>query len=167
MTHHVDGSAYMSGARAAAVRLRALERQISGLLAEAAGRYPGQDPSAPHVRSSGLSDPTWQGALSVRAHARRLDWLRRERDSCMATTDEFSEVVSGMRRALGDGTADAVRMYYLDRAADGVTWPEVADALGVTERTVLRRRSVAADWLSDVGIAHAKAGDLTRGHQDK
>lgn len=162
----MDGSAYLAGARAAAVRLRTLDSQISGLLAEAAGRYPGQDPSAPHVRTSGLSDPTWQGALSMRAHARRLDWLRRERESCMAQLDECAEVVAGMRRALGDGTADAVRMYYLDRAADGVTWPEVAEALGVTERTALRRRSVAVDWLSDVGLAHARAGDLTRGHAE-
>lgn len=156
----MDGAAYLSDARAAAVRLRSLDKAISGLESEPVGKYPRQDPSAPQVRTSGLSDPTYTGALSARAHQRRLEWLRSERDGCLARVGECSDALLGMAAALGPETAETCRLYYLD---PGATWDSVAEATGVTVRTALRRRSVAVDWLSDVGLAHAVAGHLTRG----
>lgn len=159
----MDGAAYLSDARLAAVRLASLDKAISGLESESPGKYPSQDTSAPQVRASGLSDPTYAGALSLRGRERRLSWLRSERDACLAAVRECSRVLDGMAVALGDETARTCRLYYL---VPGATWGGVAGQVGATERTVLRRRSVAVDWLSDVGLAAAVAGRLTRGRED-
>lgn len=160
-----DGAGYLSDARRAAVRLRELEAQVA---AEREALYecgPGGG-GMPSRSSSGESDPTWRGVLSVRSRRRRLDWLLSEREACREQVDDLRAVLAGMAEALGPECAETCRRYYLDGVATGDGWAEVASAMGVTERTALRRRSVAVDWLSDVGLANARAGRLMRGVAD-
>lgn len=160
-----DGTAFLSDSRLAAVRLQTLSRQISALEEDMADCWPTHGGNGPQGRSQGLSDPTYRGMLSLESRHRRLEWLESERQACRDRVDECRAVLAGMAEALGRPVAETCRLYYLDGAPSGIGWADVARETGVTERTALRRRSVAVDWLSDVGLAHARAGDLTRGHE--
>lgn len=155
----MDGAAYFADARAAAVRLERLENQISGLEASMMDCWPTHDGNGPQRGTQGLSDPTWRGVLNIESCRRRIDWLQTEADGCRETIAECRRVLDGMASALGGQYKETMALYYLH---PGASWQQVANDMRVTERTALRRRSVAIDWLSDVGLANAKAGNLTR-----
>lgn len=150
----MDSSEVFSAARSACVRAEVLDRQIAALEEQIS-----QAPSPGAGRGRGpkgqTSDPTYAAALSHGSMRRRIEWLRMERRACDDAMDECRVVLDGMRQALGDEFADVMGAYYLSADA---TWETVADGLHVTVRTVLRRRSVALDWVDDVGVQAAKMG---------
>lgn len=63
-------------------------------------------------------------------------------------------LIDGVRRAFETPWWRALDLYYID----GLGWPEVADEMGVSERTCRKWRDAALDWLDFVGDANARRG---------
>lgn len=153
----MDGERFFSDVAYAARRIEPLRRQVSAIEDDLAT-------CGPHGSAGGggshgtTSDPTYSSVLKRQRAGKKLDALKRELDECISTVGEGLAVLHGMAVALGEPTAAAMERHYVD----GISWSMVADELHVSERTILRRRSVAIDWLSDVGPRRAKAGALTR-----
>ena len=154
--------------RRAILRLCAVRRELDALReSEASGPGGKHGDSGPHQKNA-TSDPVAAAALAHDGVIARIEELSRQLESLEAARDTLRQVISGMRLALGDGYADVMAAYYLygpelTYTGRSCTWQDVADRNGVTLRTVLRRRSVAADWLDDVGVAGAIAGKFTKG----
>lgn len=154
----MDAEAFFRDALAASRGLEGNRRRIDAVEQELDAAGCGSPRLGPHGTSGGQSDPVYAGALRRMAARGRLDALLRERADLEATVGDCMAVIHGMERALGEPTARTMELRYVD----GLPWSEVASELGVTERTALRRRSVAVDWLGDVGMAAARAGLLNR-----
>lgn len=99
------------------------------------------------------SDPTASEAQ------RRILSLDAQIDEAEARVDELERligdglrVIAAVRMAVGDGAADAIEVYYVDRAP---TWSDVAHELGVTRETVRVWRDRALAWLDEVGVETA------------
>lgn len=154
----MDAEAFFDATLAASRRLEGLQRRISAVEEELDSAGQGSPGFGPHGTSGGQPDPVFSGTLRRMAARDRLGSLLRERADCEAQVGDCLAVIRGMAEALGEPTAECMEAHYVD----GRPWAEVAESQGVTERTVLRRRSVAVDWLADVGLANARRGLLTR-----
>lgn len=124
---------WLEGVRDAQLRLRA-----NVAMMEAAGVGPSMAPKS----RSGTSDPVPRVAM-----------LAEECDMLRAQVREGEELCHGVRLALGV-PGNVLEMRYL-RA---MTWPQVADALRVSERHAHRMDEQAREWVSLVGLARARAG---------
>lgn len=155
----MDGERFFRDAALAAGRLAELARRRSDVLDELDGAESPTATQGPHARGGSLSDPVWRAMLRRRGLSLRLSEIEASMREQEAVVGECLAVLRGMSLALGERTAHAMERHYLD----GLTWDAVAAEAGASARTVLRWRSVAIDWLSDVGPRLARAGCLTRG----
>lgn len=164
----MDGAAFFERGRRAGLRLCALRREIGAVKdAVGSGRPLGGGSKGPHGRG-GISNPTLSAAMASDGLEARLADMERERSGLEAAVSVLADVIAGMRLALGDAYADVMADWYLlgpERcyAGPGLTWQDVADERGISLRTAMRRRSVAIDWLEDVGLTGAIEGRFTKG----
>lgn len=105
---------------------------------------------------SGTSDPTASKALARIEQAERMTYERERLEECVGLA---LKVVEGARMAIGDKYADTIDAYYI--TGDKPTWADVAHEMGCSERTCYIRRDVFCDWMEDVGIDRAIAGEFT------
>lgn len=114
-----------------------------------------QDPSLsggiPTAIHGGLSDPT---ANSGTALADYSDEYRQTEARYISELSKVKELCSGIRIGLGLVYGDILEDYYVR----GLGWKQVAKANFVSVNTAQRKRDVAFDWVSDVGLEKAIDG---------
>lgn len=102
-------------------------------------------------RSTGRADPMRATDARIDAEAaclREMERLRAEVADARAVCAGYS---AANPRSMGGA---ALELHYVD----GMTWREVAVALGVSWETARRAAYVALDWVDAVGVAAARAG---------
>ena len=102
-------------------------------------------------RSTGRADPMRATDARMDAEAaclREMERLRAEVADARAVCAGYS---AANPRSMGGA---ALELHYLD----GMTWREVAVALGISWETARRAAYVALDWVDAVGVAAARAG---------
>lgn len=129
-------------AREASSRIEELHR----LIEEA--RPPSSGAGGP---SGGFGDPT--ARLAAYALEAVPDMLR-ELEACEGCVGEALELIDGVRRAFETPWWRVLELYYID----GMAWQDVAETIGVNEKTCRRWRDSAFDWLDFVGEANARMG---------
>lgn len=168
----MGGSEWFERERRDILRLCAVQRELDALTESEATGSGGTGHGDRGLRQkNATSDPVSAAALAHDGVVARIAELTRQREGLEASRRALVKVIDGMRTALGDGYADVMAAYYLygpelAYTGRGCTWQDVADREGVSLRTALRRRSVAADWLGDVGVSGAMAGMFTKGDCD-
>lgn len=98
---------------------------------------------------AGHSDPT---AARACYRALRRDELGEERAELEAVVIEAQELARGVRELLGGSYAYALLYRYLENRR----WAEVAELLGVCEKTAYNRVSVALDTIDALGPQRTK-----------
>ena len=168
----MSGAEWFERSRRSVLRLCAVQRELDALTEseETGPGGSGHGDSGPRQKNA-TSDPVSAAALAHDGVVARIAELTRQRDGLEAARLALCRVIDGMRLALGDGYADVMAAYYLygpelAYTGRGCTWQDVADRAGVSLRTAMRRRSVASDWLEDVGVSGAMAGMFTKGDRD-
>lgn len=95
------------------------------------------------------SDPT---AARAGYRMRRTKALESEREELEQVVAEAAALVDGVGALLGQSHADALRYRYLESR----TWAEVAELLGVCEKTAYSKTRVAFDTIDGLGPAKVK-----------
>ena len=148
---------YFERVRSAAARLEPCQRELSAL-EEAEREVTPWTPTGGGGGGSkfGHSDPT-ASAAEGRAEglSRALDAKRAELDALEGVIGDCLVVLEGVRRGMGAREAEAMELYYVDRAG---TWSEVAWELGCSLSTVQRMRDKVISWMDAVGVATVKRG---------
>ena len=101
-----------------------------------------------------MSDPTASAALFAESAKLAMERLRGRREAMELIVGAGLAVIEGVRLALGDGRADVLEARYIDRLA----WEDVAERLGVSRSTAIRRADVALEWVDSVGWRRAIEG---------
>lgn len=141
---------YFDGVRDAVRRRREAELFVE---------FDGDDWRPPRAPGVGVGDPTANAAV-YRADvlAERLDEARREIESCEEVIGGALELIAGIGAALGGRGApyaDVLELYYIDL----MTWGDVANELGCSDRYCRMLRNVALDWVDAVGLPRARGGE--------
>lgn len=93
------------------------------------------------------SDPTASQAMGrISELERRILEVQARLDECVQIVGDCGTVLMRMAQELGPRYADAIEIYYIDRAD---TWSEVAHEMGVTRMSVWRYRDVAYAWIDE------------------
>lgn len=100
-------------------------------------------------RSCRRSDSTASRALYRMGRSKNLDT---EKESLEQVINEAQGLADGIENLLGWSYAAALRCRYLE----GMAWQDVADTLGVCERTAYSRASVAFDTIDSLGFANVR-----------
>lgn len=153
------------------VSMHRLGRELTALLwcMETASRTTQTDGHG----GGGHSDPTASAAVALDGESERAEMLHLELCRSQDMVGYGLAMVGGIRKAMGDGYADAMEMRFLDGAEAAemrgrrLAWREIAEELGVSEATVLRRYEVVCDWMDDVGHDAAMMGLLGRGRDGR
>lgn len=102
---------------------------------------------------AGSSSPVERAAEDRAALDSMLERDRTRLAELDETIGRSLHVLSVLRSELGDEYADACEAYYVDgperewMRGERVTWAEVAERLGISERLAYLRRDVAIDWI--------------------
>ena len=98
---------------------------------------------------AGHSDPTSTGASYRMSRSQALESERRELEEDVA---EARSLASGIGELLGEGYCSALKYRYLENRP----WVQVADLLGVCERTAYSRANTALDTIDALGPARVR-----------
>ncbi|MDY2723885.1 MAG: hypothetical protein SOV20_08745 [Coriobacteriales bacterium] len=102
---------------------------------------------------AGSSSPVERAAEDGAALDALIDSDRAKLSELDETIGRGLHVLEVLRDELGGGYADTCEAYYVDgperewMGAGRVTWAEVAERLGISERLAYLRRDVAIDWI--------------------
>ena len=80
-----------------------------------------------------------------------------EREGLERTIGDVGSVIEGCRLVWAR-MADAVELHWIGIDGRPLSWREVGDELGVSDRTAMRWASAVIDWVDAVGPARARAG---------